>query len=124
MTLIGSQIQVFGEDDKGYWEPGQQVPKTPKTFKIIYGSLYVHLEGYDAKSGLIYGSDNFLREFNALLQKHGLALEATYSESGAQGDDYVHLDLSARLPRRRIGFRSGGQIHLTKPTEDDNDQSN
>jgi len=42
--------------------------------------------------GLIYTDELFLIELNEFLFAHGLG-NATYSEQGMQGDDYVSLDV-------------------------------
>jgi hypothetical protein len=60
-----------------------------------YGELRVY---FDTRTwnvdtdGLIYSDRQFLQELNACLLQRGLA-EASYSEQGLQGQDYVSLDV-------------------------------
>jgi hypothetical protein len=95
MSLVGSKITAFGGNSKGIWA----APDTkPKTFKIarIAGNISIYLKDYDAdKDGLIYTDLCFREEFTALLNKHGIALDVCYSESGMQGDDYVNMDITS-----------------------------
>lgn len=97
MSLIGSKVKAFGDENKGVWA-GETTK--PKVFKItnIWGNITICLEGYDAKKdGLIYTDPCFKRELNALLTKFGASLEVSYSESGMQGNDSVNMDISTNL---------------------------
>ena len=55
--------------------------------------VYFNTATWDVNTdGLIYTDDTFLDELNAFLFAHGLG-NATYSEQGMQGDNYVSLDV-------------------------------
>ena len=78
VNVVGMNTHIQWEDD----EPD-------------FGELRVY---FDTKSwnvdklGLIYTDCLFEKELNEFLASHGLP-EASYSEQGMQGDDYVSLDV-------------------------------
>ena len=57
--------------------------------------VYFHTADWDdEKDGLIYTDSLFVEELNAFLFAHDLG-DASYSEQGMQGDNYVSLDVDA-----------------------------
>lgn len=97
------QTVAFSTSGDGYWSNVQ------KTVRIVdmrmgyindekdFGELcvYFNTDDWDVeKDGLIYTDGLFLEELNAFLFAHDLG-DASYSEQGMQGDNYVSLDVEA-----------------------------
>jgi len=97
------QTVIFNTSGDGYWS---NVSKAVRIVNIEcgydeeakdFGELMVYFDTatWDVNTdGLIYTDSEFLSELNAFLLEQGLA-EASYSEQGMQGDDYVSLDVGA-----------------------------
>lgn len=94
---------VFSTAGDGYWS---NVAKTVRIEDMRLGyvsdekdfgelRVYFNTQDWDVnKDGLIYTDGLFLEELNAFLFAHDLG-DASYSEQGMQGDNYVSLDVDA-----------------------------
>lgn len=71
--------------------------------KDTFVSLDVALKGYNAHTyDFIYNDATFLRSFKELVKQTSvgsLVKQINYSEYGMQGDNYVNLDVSIRIPK-------------------------
>jgi hypothetical protein len=95
------QKVVFNTSGDGYWS---NVAKAVEVVNMDLGyvaedkefgelRVYFNTSTWDVnKDGLIYTDRQFIAELNAFLLAQGLC-EASYSEQGMQGDDYVSLDV-------------------------------
>lgn len=95
------QTVTFNTDGSGYWST---VAKAVRIVDMRLGyvsdeedfaelCVYFDTTTWDVeKDGLIYTDKQFEAELNAFLLEQGLC-EASYSEQGMQGEDYVSLDV-------------------------------
>lgn len=99
--LVGQKVTAFGPKSYGIWGSHTQ----ERVFEIRdvgsdeigdgdYHSLNIYLKDYDADEyGLIYTDPTFLESLRHLLKKVRIKADIDYSEQGAQGSDFVNLDV-------------------------------
>lgn len=96
-------VRVLETAGDGHWS---NVSKAVRTTRLDipyvneegdFGELRVHFDTDDwniNQDGLIYTDDQFIKELRKSLTLIGLpGDDASYSEQGMQGDDYVSLDI-------------------------------